>query len=177
MKRIFLVFTAIIILIALSLVQEGFMTGLGSTFRLVNIPLFTALFVAVVFERQFAFSVFFVTSFIQALLSSQFLLLPLSISLGVCAFLTVLHEHFFTNRTLYALLSMGFIGWFIYLGLTFASTAASRALFFDGATVQAPDLGSLYVGAASLFMFLSMAYACTIAVSKRMKSYFIIGSS
>lgn len=161
--------------IVLALAQAGFVAALGEPFDFISIPMFFALFSVAVFDERFALVLVALSFAIIGLVSTSFLISLLVIGTLNLIALNELHTRFFTNRTYYSVLALGLIGWTWYVVAliafvniwNFFRTGSFGDVFF-------PSVASIGLSFFALGLFLSVAYACTVMLSKRIRSYFII---
>lgn len=175
MRRRFLALTMLIALVLLCLLQESLCIAIGRPFDLIHLPLFVALFATSVFDERLTLCTLLLFLVIRGLTATDSTVSLLILGIVLFVVLTELHFRFFTNRTLYSVLALGFIGWAIYIA---GEYAFQNAWAFIGrgtaATFAVPSASSLIVSAMTLAVFLTVSYASTVIVSKRMRSYFVL---
>lgn len=175
MRRFLLASVFFLICVSLTLFQTAFVSALGSPFTAINIPLFITFFAISVFDERYAFLLFGISATFVGLVSSTYLFTPLMVGFLSLLLLSELHERFFTNRTYYSVLTLGCLGLLVYSFLLTVSLNAIRLITgSESFYLRVPPLLDTLVAMAFFLALLTVCYAITVLLSKRIRSYFIV---
>ncbi len=176
MRRLLIAIAIIAFAVLAALAQHAFIAALGQPWSSIDLPLFMTLFALSVFDDRVAFGFFVITSIIGSFIASVSLFTPLLVGIAVCMVINELVERFFTNRTYYAVLAIGGIGWCLYYGLLSVCFLLFRLLDSGPTDVHALtfSVSSILTALGGLIAFLTISYVCTVLLSKRIRSYFIV---
>jgi len=168
-----IVFLLLSILIVL--LDVAFFPAMGNMI-FVNLILTVSLFILVIFNMNLGTQFFIVSVVLSDLTSGSFLLMHLIGGIMVLMLMNWLFESFFTNRSYYSLIAIGFLGWSIYYLIVFIATLTIR--FFDSSaytyTITTAWLKWILVGLSVELLILSLLYTSTVIFHKGIKSYFIV---
>lgn len=177
MRRFFLAMLIVVAAIMAAVWQQSFIAALGLPWSTLDLPLFITLFGVSIFDDRIAFAFFVIANTTGSIIAGQALLTPLIAGLATCILLNELLERFFTNRAYYSVITIAMLGWLIY-GLLLSMAFGLYRLLDAGPTdaqVTAFASGKAFLLALfGLWLFLTVAYAVTVLVSKRIRSYFIV---
>lgn len=161
--------------VILALIDAGLVQAAGYPFRLVNFVFMASLFILIVIRDDFAFLLFCLGTIITWLTASAILILPLAFGCLVLLLVSQAVDRLFTNRTYYSVIAVASVGWAIYqagLALGFILTG-----LFGGVSATLPSTAELGVGWLALAAGTTFSYMATVLFSKKIRSYFIVGSN
>ncbi len=175
MRRLIAMFAFFLACVTITLVQTGFISALGAPFVAVNLPLFITLFAVSIFDERYAFLLFGISTTLVGLISSTYLFTPLLVGFLSLFILSELHERFFTNRTYYSVLTLGSTGLILYsVLLTICTNLIRLVTGSESFYLRIPSAANVFIGTAVFLCLLTICYAITVLVSKRIRSYFIV---
>jgi hypothetical protein len=163
----------IILFVAL---DTSFFPAISDRSGLMNSTLAFAVYLVVIFNRKIAVVFYVSTIVLMSLISSELLMIPLLLGLGVLFLLDQLLTTYFTNRSYYSVIALSALAWIAYYAL-FALLIVSANIFT--ADLILPELHfswflGVFLTIIPVIILVSAAYLATSFASKRFQSYFII---
>lgn len=177
MKYWLAILSLIAVGVTLAMVDVAFIGALGYPFRLISMVLIVSLYASILIRDLVGFLVFCAGSLVASLAASTLLILPILAGCTVLLLVSRLVERLFTNRNYYSVLAVASIGWAVYqLLLSGIANMLLRLIPKTSPTVF-PTALELAVSWVTLAVLLTIGYATTVVFSKKIRSYFIVGSS
>ncbi len=175
MKKWFTPLVIALFALVLALIDAGLVPAAGNPFRLVSFVFTASLFSLIVIRDDFAFLLFCLGTAITWLTASSTLIIPLAIGCLVLLGVNESVDRLFTNRTYYSVIAVATVGWAAYqAGITISFAFAA---VFGSNSVPLPTAAELAVGWVILAASTTLAYMATVLFSKKIRSYFIVGSN
>ncbi|MBI4122145.1 MAG: hypothetical protein HY461_02345 [Parcubacteria group bacterium] len=177
MKRRLAIASIVLGTLGLAMLDASFVQALGTPFRLVGFVLVASLFFIIVMRDYLGFLVFGLGTLISTLTASVSVIMPILVGLAVLMLVSRLAERLFTNRTYYSVLAVASVGWGLYhviLALLFLLISLLGNPVYS---LMLPSLRELAASWLVMAVCMTAAYLCTVLFSKKIRSYFIVGSA